>query len=74
MSFITLLNTKDDVLKNVDNQTADVAYSVKSYYGSQWSILWTSTVWVEITILQNIIVCVQQKKEIHTGLKQLKSE
>jgi len=39
-----------------------------SYYGSQWG---PSTV---SDILQNIFFCVQQKKEILTGLKQLEGE
>jgi len=49
------LNTKEDILKNVSNQTVDV--------------------WLWLThILQNIVFCVQQKKEIHTGLEQHEGE
>jgi len=36
-------------------------------------ILWKSVVPIPI-ILQNIILCVHQKKETHTGLQQLEGE
>jgi len=38
----------------------------KKYYGSQWSLV--------PIVLQNTFVCVQQKKETHTGLQQLEDE
>jgi len=55
MSFFLLLNTKQDILKNVGNQTVDFANGVPFGY--------------QHLSIQNIIFCVQQKKEIHTGLK-----
>jgi len=65
MNFFLLLNTKDCILKKMGSQTVNVHSMEKKYYGSQWgpSLL--------TNILQNIFFCVQQKKEIHTGLEQL---
>jgi len=52
------MNTKEDILKKIVNQT------IISYYGSQWG---PTTVWLP-TFFK--FFCVQQEKEIHTGLKQ----
>jgi len=52
MNFFFLLNTKEDILKNVGN--------------SQWALV--------TDILQNILFCVQQKKEMYTCLKQLEGK
>jgi len=44
---------------------------------SRKKILWKSmgpVNYLVTDILQNIFICVQQKKEIHTGLKQLEGE
>jgi len=61
MSFFLLLNTQKDILKNVGNQTVDKKENTKS----------TRTIDCLVTnILRNIFFCVQQKKEIHTGLEQ----
>jgi len=45
--ILFLLNTKDDILKNVSNQTGPVDFHSrkKKYYGSQWV---SSTVWLPI--------------------------
>jgi len=47
MCFFLLLNTKEDILKNVGNQTVDSSHwrqlYLFSYYGSQWL---QSTVWL----------------------------
>ncbi len=66
-SFFLLLNTEEDILKNVGNQTVD---------GSHWLLYYgVAAVNCLITnILQNTFFCVQQKKGIHTGLKQLEGE
>jgi len=43
MNFFLLLNTKEDILKNVGNQTVNGPHWGKKYYGSQWGPL---TVWL----------------------------
>jgi len=57
---------KKDVLKNVGNQTVAIYF----FYGNQWG---PSLVTVT-DMLQIIVFCVQQMKEMHTGLEQLKGE
>ncbi len=72
INFCLVLNTKEDILKNVGNQTVAGPhwfwYYRKKSYGSQW----TSNCLV-FHVLQNSIY-VQQKKETHSGLKQLLSK
>jgi len=61
---LLLLNTKEGILKNVDNQTvlAPIDFFVHSMeVNEKQSDLVAS-------ILQNTIFCVPQKKEINTGL------
>jgi len=58
-----LLNTKEDIFKNVGNQTVDVTMN---------KIIWTST--AGINILQYIFFCVQQNSETHTGLEQFEGK
>ncbi len=62
--------TKEDILKNVGNTVPVDFHSMEKfimdYYGIQWG---PETVW--LNILQNILLCVKQKKFIHTGLEQL---
>jgi len=70
MSFFLLLITKEDILKNTGNQ-------------SSWAplIIFFFIVWMSLGsinclvthILQNMFFA-QQKKEIHTGLEQLKGD
>jgi len=60
------MNTTEDILMNDWNfapLTSTVFFFF--YYGSQW--------YVPI-VLQNIFLCVQQKKETYTGLQQLEGE
>jgi len=68
INFFLVLNTKEDILKNVSNQTVDGPQWFPLYF-NLWSINCLIT-----DILQNIFFCVQQKKETHTGLKQLEGE
>jgi len=63
MNFFLLLNTKEDILKNLGNQTV---LAVLFFHESQWG---PSTVWLP-TVFKISFFCVQQKKEIHTGLEQ----
>jgi len=69
--ILFLLNTKDDILKNVSNQTGPV-----DFHSWKKKILWKSMGVVNCLvthILQNIFFCVQQKKrkETQTGLEQM---
>ncbi len=40
-----MLNTKEDILKNVGNQTVAGSHSLEKYYGGQWlpAIVWLPT-------------------------------
>jgi len=71
MSFCLLLNTKEDILKNDWNFGTIDLHSIFHIF-----LLWKSMVpnCLIPIILQNIFLCVQQKKETHTGLQQLKDE
>jgi len=64
MSFF-LLNTKEDILKN--NWTSIV------FLFLLWKSMVPNNRLVPI-VLQNIFLCVQLKKETHTGLQQLEGE
>jgi len=62
-----LLNTKEDILNNVCDQTV---------VGHHWligeKIIWKSMVphnCLVTNIIQNIFFCVQQNKHIYTGLE-----
>jgi len=47
-----MLNTKEDILKNTGNQTADGPLSFFPYYGSKWG---PTNVWIfKISFLFNI--------------------
>jgi len=60
------MNTTEDILMNDWKfGTIDFHSIFFFYYGSQW--------YVPI-VLQNIFLCVQQKKETYTGLQQLEGE
>ncbi len=71
MNVFLLLNTKDDILKNVGNQTVDDSHCVFfvffTYYGSKYQ----KKVWLP-TFFK--ISCIQQKKETQTDLEQLEGE
>jgi len=61
MCFFLLLNTKEDILKNVGNQTVDHGPHLLVYI---FHTVGTNNCLIS-EILQNIFFCVQQKNEIH---------
>ncbi len=63
MNFFQLLDTKEDILKNVGDQTVDGSHRLPYYI----KILWKSIKCLVTNILQNIFFCVQQLKEINAG-------
>jgi len=66
-----LLNTKEDILKN------DWDFGTINLHSSFIFLLWKSMLpnnHLVPIVLQNIVLCVQQKKETHTGLQQLEGE
>jgi len=62
MSFFLLLNTKEDILIGT---TVDFHSRKKTHYGSQWC---------QSSNRSSKFLCVNQKKETHTGLQQLEGE
>ncbi len=64
INFFLVLNTKEDILKNVGNQKFAGPHWI-------WSHWWPEAVWFP-TFFK--ITYVQQNKEMHSGLKQLESE
>ncbi len=60
MTSFFLLNTKEDILNNNDNQTF---FLINTKGVKRTRISFTTN------ILKNIFFCVQQKKESHTGLE-----
>ncbi len=70
INLFLVVNTKDDISKNVGNQT--VAGPLDRYKKILWKSLGTSNCLV-FHILQNSMY-VQQKKETHSGLKLILSE
>ncbi len=69
MTYFLLLNTKEDILKNVGG-----SHWLPLYGGEiLWKSMATSNCLVN-NILQNILFCVQQNKGIHAGLEQQKDE
>ncbi len=70
INLFLVVNTKEDISKNVGNQT--VAGPLDRYKKILWNSLGTSNCLV-FHILQNSMY-VQQKKETHSGLKQILSE
>ncbi len=68
MSFVLLPNTKYHILKYAGNQTDSSPPRLPLYFISR---LWKSMAAVNsvvTSILLNMLFCVQQKKETHTGL------
>ncbi len=53
--FFILLNTEEDILKNVGNQTVASRKNWNIYYGSQW--LWATNI-----IPKYIILCLTEKR------------
>ncbi len=70
INLFIVVNTKEDISKNVGNQT--VAGPLDRYKKILWNSLGTSNCLV-FHILQNNMY-VQQKKETHSGLKLILSE
>ncbi len=74
MNVFVLPNTKEDILKKVCNQ-AVLGAPLTSIVGKK--ILWKPMVPQNCSvshILQNIFLCVQQNKDINTGLEILDSK
>ncbi len=74
MNVFDLLNTKEDILKNLGKQSSSGAplTSIVFYF-----LLWKSMVpqnSLVTNFLQNIFLCVQQNKDIQTGLELLEGE
>jgi len=69
MSFFLLLNTKEDIPKN-DQNFGTIDFHSIIFFVLLWKSMVPNNCSVPI-VLQNIFICVQQKKETHTGLKQL---
>ncbi len=74
MNVFDLLNTKEDILKNVGKQSSSGAplTSIVLFF-----LLWKSMMpqnRLVTNFLQNIFLCVQQNKDIHTGLELLEGE
>ncbi len=70
INLFLVVNTKEDISKNVGNQT--VAGPLDRYKKILWHSLGTNNCLV-FHILQNSMY-VQQKKETHSGLKLILSE
>ncbi len=70
INLFLVVNTKEDISKNVGNQT--VTGPLDRYKKILWNSLGTSNCLV-FHILQNSMY-VQQKKETHSGLKLILSE
>ncbi len=71
MSFFLLLNIKV-ILKNVGNQTVAGPKGLPYFFLLSKSVRTSNSLVTHI--LQNILFCVQHKKEINTGLVQHDSE
>ncbi len=72
MNVFVLLNTKEDILKNVETEQIWGNIDLRSIFttmevnGAQKSLV--------TNFLQNIFLCVRQKKKNYTGLKLLEGE
>ncbi len=71
INLFLVVNTKEDISKNVGNQTV-AGHLIVGYKTILWNSLGTSNCLV-FHILQNSMY-VQQKKETHSGLKLILSE
>ncbi len=66
VSLFLMLNIKEDILKNAGNQTVDGVFPTSIV---EKEILWKSMGTKNCLVLQNILFCVQHKKETYTGLE-----
>ncbi len=73
MNVFVLLNTEEDILKNVGNRAVlgtidfhSIFFPTIEVNGAQNSLV--------TNFLQNIFLCVRQNKDIHTGLELLEGE
>jgi len=73
MSFFLLLNSKEDFLKNDWNFGTIDFHSIFFNFVSTMEVNGAKNCLVPI-VFQNIFLCVQQKKETHTGFQQLEGE
>jgi len=76
LSSFTVSNLYEFLSSAEQDRTVDITSSTskvgkKKYFGRK-SMGYINDLVTDI--LQNIVFCVQQKREIHTGLKQLKGE
>ncbi len=74
MKVLHELNTKEDSLTNVGNQTA--CWQPLTYMGGEEMLCKSmdTSNFLVTNIVQNIVFCVQQMKENHTGLEQHEGE
>ncbi len=70
MNVFVLPNTKEDILKKVCNQ-AVLGHHCEKIYTMEVNGAQNCSV---SQILQNIFLCVQQNKDIHTGLELIEGE
>ncbi len=74
MNVFVLLNTKEDILKNVGTEQF---WGTIDFHSILFFLIWKSMVpqnSLVTNFLQNIFICVQQNKDIHTGLELLEGE
>ncbi len=73
MNVFVLLNTKEDILKNVGNRAVLGHYWLPCNFFSTVDVNGAQNSLVT-SFLLNIYICVQQNKDIHTGLELLEGE
>ncbi len=73
MNVLVLLNTKEDILKNVGNR-AVLGHHWRPYFFFLWWKSMEPQNSLVTNFLQNIFLCVQHNKYIHTGLELLEGE
>ncbi len=73
MNIFVLPNTEEDILKKVCNQAVLGTIDFNSREKNTMEVNGTQNCSVS-HILQNIFLCVQQNKDIHTGLELIEGE
>ncbi len=73
MNVFVLLNTKEDILKNVGNSSSGAPLTSIVFCFIQWKSTVPQNSLVT-NFLQNIFLRVRQNNEIHTGLELLEGE